>query len=99
GRRLIRVLIVTSAALYGGMNAVLQILLPVGAAADFDNTVKSSALAGVVATICYAMMRVDGAELFRAAPEAVQVVIVPGQSAAADDAHDRQPVAALIRTM
>jgi len=99
GRRRIRVLIVTSAALYGGMNAVLQILLPVGAAADVANTVNSAALAGVVATICYAMMRVDGAELFPAAPEAVQVVIVPGQSAAADDAHDRKLVDALMRLM
>ena len=99
GRRRIRVLIVTSAALYGGMNAVLQILLPVGAAADVANTVNSAALAGVVAAICYAMMRVDGAELFPAAPEAVQVVIVPGQSAAADDAHDRKLVDALMRLM
>ena len=99
GRRRIRVFIVTSAALYGGMNAVLQILLPVGAAADVANTVNSAALAGVVAAICYAMMRVDGAELFPAAPEAVQVVIVPGQSAAADDAHDRKLVDALMRLM
>ena len=99
GRRRIRVFIVTSAALYGGMNAVLQILLPVGAAADVANTVNSAALAGVVATICYAMMRVDGAELFPAAPEAVQVVIVPGQSAAADDAHDQKLVDALMRLM
>jgi AraC-like DNA-binding protein len=99
GRRRIRVFIVTSAALYGGMNAVLQILLPVGAAADVANTVNSAALAGVVAAICYAMMRVDGAELFPAAPEAVQVVIVPGQSPAADDAHDRKLVDALMRLM
>ena len=99
GRRRIRVFIVTSAALYGGMNAVLQILLPVGAAADVANTVNSAALAGVVAAISYAMMRVDGAELFPAAPEAAQVVIVPGQSAAADDAHDRKLVDALMRLM
>ena len=99
GRRRIRVFIVTSAALYGGMNAVLQILLPVGAAADVANTVNSAALAGVVAAICYAMMRVDGAELFPAAPESVQVVIVPGQSAAADDAHDQKLVDALMRLM
>ena len=53
---------------------------------------NSAVLAGVVAAICYAMMRVDGADLFPAAPEAVQVVIVPGQSAAADDAHDQKLV-------
>ncbi len=99
GRRRIRVFIVTAAALYGGMNAVLQILLPVGAAADVANTVNSAVLAGVVAAICYAMMRVDGAELFPAAPEAAQVVIVPGQSAAADDAHDQKLVDALMRLM
>src|SRR6185369_1212686 len=85
GRRRIRVFIVTSAALYGGINAVLQILLPTGAAADVANTVNSAVLAGVVAAICYAMMRVDGADLFPAAPGAAAIVLVSAQSAAAED--------------
>ena len=98
-RRRVRVFIVGAAALYGGINAVLQILLPVGAAAEIANTVNSAVLAGVVAAISYAMMRVDGADLFPAAPEAAPVVIVPGQSAAAEDAADQKLVDALMRLM
>jgi len=86
-RRRVRVFIVAASALYGGINAVLQILLPIGAAAEVANTVNSAVLAGVVAAICYAMMRVDGADLFPAAPEIAPIVIVPGQSAAAEAAN------------
>ena len=99
GRRRIRVFIVTSAALYGGINAVLQILLPTGAAADVANTVNSAVLAGVVAAICYAMMRVDGADLFPAAPEAAAIVLVSAQSAAAEDTNDQKLIDALMRLM
>jgi len=99
GRRRVRVFIVTAAALYGGINAVLQISLPVGAMADTANTVNSAALAAVVAAICYAMMRVDGAELFPPAPVPAPVTIVPGQPAAAEDANDRKLVDALMRLM
>src|SRR4029078_9897303 len=87
GRRRIRVFIVTSAALYGGINAVLQMSLPVGAMADVANTVNSAALAAVVAAICYAMMRVDGAELFPPAREPARVTIGPGQRAASAAAN------------
>jgi len=98
GRRRIRVFIVTSAALYGGINAVLQILLPTGAAADVANTVNSAVLAGVVAAICYAMMRVDGADLFPAAPGAAAIVLVSAQSAA-EDTNDQKLIDALMRLM
>jgi AraC-like DNA-binding protein len=98
-RRRVRVFIVGASALYGGINAVLQILLPIGAAAEVANTVNSAVLAGVVAAISYAMMRVDGADLFPAAPEAAPVVIVPGQSAAAEAANDQKLVDALMRLM
>ena len=37
--------------------------------AEIANTVNLAVLAGVVAAICYAMMRVDGADLFPVAPE------------------------------
>jgi len=97
-RRRVRVFIVAASALYGGINAVLQILLPIGAAAEVANTVNSAVLAGVVAAICYAMMRVDGADLFPAAPEAAPVVIVPGQLAA-EAADDQKLVDALLRLM
>src|SRR5436309_2826098 len=51
-RRRVRVFIVAASALYGGINAVLQILLPIGAAAEIANTVNSAVLAGVGAAIC-----------------------------------------------
>jgi len=97
-RRRVRVFIVAASALYGGINAVLQILLPIGAAAEIASTVNSAALAGVVAAISYAMMRVDGADLFPAAPEAAPVVIAPGQLAA-EAANDQKLVDALMRLM
>jgi AraC-like DNA-binding protein len=96
-RRSVRVFIVAASALYGGINAVLQILLPVGTAAEIASSVNSAALAGVVAAICYAMLRVDGADLFPAAPEAARVV--PGQPTAAEAANDRKLVDALMRLM
>src|SRR6185312_2779871 len=69
-RRSVRVFIVSAAALYGGLNAALQIAMSGSGSAAIANTVNLAVLAGVVAAICYAMMRVDGAELFPAAPEA-----------------------------
>jgi AraC-like DNA-binding protein len=98
-RRRVRVFIVGASALYGGMNAVLQILLPGGATNEVANTVNSAVLAGVVVAICYAMMRVDGADLFPAAPEAAPVVLVPAQPPAAEDANDQKLVDALMRLM
>jgi AraC-like DNA-binding protein len=98
-RRSVRVFIVAASASYGGINAVLQILLPVGTAAEIASSVNSAALAGVVAAICYAMLRVDGADLFPAAPEAAPVIIVPGQPTAAEAANDRKLVEALMRLM
>ena len=99
GRRRIRVFIVTAAALYGGINAVLQILLPSGAAADVANTVNSAVLAGVVAAICHAMMRVDGADLFPATPEIAATPDVPSRPAAPEDSNDQKLVDALMRLM
>jgi AraC-like DNA-binding protein len=69
GRRRVRVFIVSAAALYGGLNAVLQISLVGGGGTEIANTVNSAVLAAVVAAISIAMMRVDGADLFPAAPE------------------------------
>jgi AraC-like DNA-binding protein len=61
--------------------------------------VNSAVLAGVVAAICYAMMRVDGADLFPAAPDAAPVVLVSAQSAATEDANDQKLIDALMRLM
>lgn len=91
-RRGVRVFIVGAAALYGGLNAVLQILLS-GGGTEIANTVNSAALAAVVAAISFAMMRVDGAELFPAAP------VVPTEPVAADAGADQKLVDALMRLM
>ena len=97
GRRRLRAFIVGAAALYGGVNAVLQILISGSNAADIVNTANAAVLAGIVAAICHAMMRVDGAELF-AAPVAANTV---NETAAAPDssAADRRLVDALMRLM
>jgi AraC-like DNA-binding protein len=91
-RRGVRVFIVGAVALYGGLNAVLQILLS-GGGSDIANTVNSAALAMVVAAISLAMMRVDGAELFPAAP-AVQI-----EPVVVDAGADQKLVDALMRLM
>jgi AraC-like DNA-binding protein len=91
-RRGVRVFIVGAAALYGGLNAVLQILLSSGGS-DIANTVNSVVLAMVVAAISFAMMRVDGAELF---PAAAAVHVEP---VIADAGADQKLVDALMRLM
>jgi AraC-like DNA-binding protein len=68
-RRSVRVFIVSAAALYGGLNAVLQIAMSGSGGAEIANTVNLAVLASVVSAICYAMMRVDGADLFPATPD------------------------------
>ena len=98
-RRRVRVFIVAASASYGGINAVVQILLPIGAAAEIASTVNSAALAAVVAAICYAMMRVDGADLFPVSPETAPVLIARGLPTAVEDANDRKLVDALMRLM
>jgi AraC-like DNA-binding protein len=97
GRRRLRVFIVGAAALYGGVNAILQILISGGNAAEIINTANAAVLVGIVALICHAMMRVDGAELF-AAPVAANAV---SESAVAQDsgAADQKLVGALMRLM
>src|SRR5438874_2639074 len=69
-RRRVRVFIVCAAALYGGLNALLQILVVGSDVGDVANTINTGVLASIVAAIAYAMMRVDGADLFPAAAEA-----------------------------
>lgn len=91
-RRGVRVFIVGAAALYGGLNAVLQILLS-GDGSEVANTVNSAALAIVVAAISFAMMRVDGADLF---PTSAAVQIEP---VVADAGADQKLVDALMRLM
>jgi AraC-like DNA-binding protein len=97
GRRRVRVFIVSAAALYGGLNAVLQIALSGNGASELANALNSAALAAVVGSIAIAMMRVDGADLFPVAPEtkadAIETV------AAETSAADQKLIDALLRLM
>jgi AraC-like DNA-binding protein len=96
-RRSVRVFIVSAAALYAGLNAVLQIAMSGGGSAAIANTVNLFVLAGVVSAICYAMMRIDGADLFPVAPQAAAGTgdATPVESSAAD----RKLIDALMRLM
>ena len=96
GRRRVRVFIVSAAALYGGLNAVLQISLSGSGAAEIANAVNSAALAAVAAAISIAMMRVDGADLFPATPE---VQAEASEAAVVDSSADQKLVDALMRLM
>jgi AraC-like DNA-binding protein len=96
-RRRVRVFIVCAIALYGGLNAVLQIAAAsdhVGAVAE---TINAGALTCTVAAIVYAMMRIDGADLFPAAVESAQPVVF--SPPAANDAADQKLIDALMRLM
>jgi AraC-like DNA-binding protein len=101
GRRRLRVFIVSAAALYGGINAVLQILVWDREAADVANTANAALLAGIVATICYSMTRIAAVDLFPVAPVVAAVANVPASSVAAPDsgAADQRLVDALMRLM
>jgi AraC-like DNA-binding protein len=98
GRRRLRILIVAAAALYGGINAALQILVSGGDAGTIANTVNAAILAGIVAVISSAMMRVDGADLFSPA-SVVPAVSAPPAAVADADAADQKQVDALMRLM
>jgi len=99
GRRRVRVFVVGAAALYGGMNALLQIFVSGSGATGIANTVNGGVLAATVAAICISMMRIDGADLFSPGPE-----IAPGvqsQFAAVQDSPvaDQKLIDALMRLM
>jgi AraC-like DNA-binding protein len=97
-RRRVRVFIICAAALYGGLNALLQIVVVGSDVGDVANTINTGVLACVVAAIAYAMMRVDGADLFPAAAE-LAPAIAPVQPGIAEDAADQKLIDALMRLM
>ena len=101
GRRRLRVFIVGAAALYGGTNAILQILISGRDAADVANTANAAVLAGIVAAICYSMLRVAAPDLFPIASAVPAVTNPPGQSIVAQEtgAADQRLVDALMRLM
>jgi AraC-like DNA-binding protein len=97
GRRRVRVFIVTAAALYGGLNALLQITVSGAEAAVIAYAVNAALLAGVTAAIFLAMIRVSADDLFPAS-----AVIAPLSTAAVvpeTSATDQKLVDALLRLM
>ncbi|WP_298244565.1 helix-turn-helix domain-containing protein [uncultured Bradyrhizobium sp.] len=96
-RRRVRVFIVCATALYGGLSAMLQITAAGNHVGEVVETINAAALACTVAAIVYAMMRVDGADLFQVAAEPVPA-IAQGQPAV-EDAADQKLVDALMRLM
>src|SRR5262249_23414916 len=60
-RRRVRAFIVCSAGLYGSANALLQIS---GGGGALASTINAAVLATIVAAIAWAMLRVDGSDLF-----------------------------------
>ncbi len=98
GRRRLRVFIVGAAALYGGTNAILQILISGRDAADVANTANAAVLAGIVTAICYSMLRVAAPDLFPVASVVPAVTNAPGL-AQETGAADQRLVDALMRLM
>jgi len=94
-RRRVRVFIVCAAALYGGLNALLQILAA-GSAGDVANTINAGVLACIGAAIAYAMMRIDGADLFPASTSAPAILAQPARG---DESADQKLIDALMRLM
>ena len=101
GRRRLRVFIVSSSALYGGINAVLQISVSGGAATEIANTANALVLACIVAATAWLMLRVDGADLFSAPSTAIVAADAAGQSVVVEDAGvaDKKLLDALMRLM
>jgi AraC-like DNA-binding protein len=97
-RRRLRLFIVGAAALYGGLNAILQIFIPRSDAAEIANLVNSAMLAGIVAAISYAMTSVTASDLFVTSAGAVAEA---GRPVAAEESNaaDQRSVDALMRLM
>src|SRR6266849_6402726 len=98
GRRRLRVFIVGAVALYGGSNAILQILISGRDAADVANTANAAVLAGIVIAICYSVLRVAAPDLFPVASVVAAVTNAPGLAQETGAAGQRL-VDALMRLM
>jgi AraC-like DNA-binding protein len=96
-RRRVRVFIIATAALYGGLNNLLQLAIG-NRAGDVANTINAGVLACVVAAIAYAMMRVDGGDLFPSTAAAAPVRTA-SPPIVAEDAADQKLIDALKRLM
>ncbi len=99
GRRRLRVFIVTAAALYGGLNAMLQIFVSGSGVADIANAANSTVLVLIVSAICCAMMPVTASDLFPAASGASAPANAPAAAIVDSNAVDQKLIAALMRLM
>jgi AraC-like DNA-binding protein len=97
-RRSLRVFIVSAALLYGGANALLQISIWGHDTAAIANVVTAAVLTGIIAVICYAMMRVNAADLFPA-PGAAATNPLESAAVVVDFSADQKLVDALMRLM
>ncbi|WFU72522.1 helix-turn-helix domain-containing protein [Bradyrhizobium sp. CB2312] len=97
-RRHVRVFMVGAAVLYGGVNALLGISVWGRDTAAVANVVNAAVLTGIVAAICYTMMRVNAADLFPA-PSTASTGAAEPLIAAADSGADQKLIDALMRLM
>jgi AraC-like DNA-binding protein len=95
-RRRVRVFIVCAGALYGSVNAALQIAVAGSKVGDVADTINTGVLACIVAAIVYAMMRVDAADLL---PASVAAPTISAQPVPADESADQKLIDALMRLM
>jgi AraC-like DNA-binding protein len=94
-RRRLRVFIVAAAALYGGMNAILQIVTSGSGEVAVANAVNAAVLLLIVAAICVAMMQVTARDLFPAADG----VPLAARPPAPESNADQRLIDALMRRM
>jgi AraC-like DNA-binding protein len=93
-RRRARFFIICSAALYGGVNALLQIFGR--GAGDLATSINAAVLGGIVGAIAWAILRVDGSDLFAAetSPASAQK-----EYSTVEEAADQKLIDALMRLM
>lgn len=96
GRRRVRVFIMIAAAVYGGLNAILEIALLGRGGGEIANVANAAVLTGVVAAIAWALIRVGGTEVFSAA-SGIMSEPAPPIAVATDSPADQKLVDALMR--
>lgn len=98
GRRRVRVFIIIAAAVYGGLNAILEIALLGRGGGEIANAANAAVLTAIVAAIAWALMNVGGDEVFSAA-SGIMREPVPPAAVATDGVADQKLMDALMRMM
>jgi AraC-like DNA-binding protein len=94
-RRRLRVFVVVAAAAYAGVNAIVQLFVPISSAPDVISTANAAILAGVVIAIAVSLLRVKGETIFALAEKPAAAAVASGGSNGAD----RKLLGALMRLM